>query len=287
MKLSDYVAYFLSKQGIRHVFAVSGGASLHLIHSLESTPGITFVCPQHEQAGAMAADGYSRVTRNLGAAIATSGPGATNMITGICCAYYDSVPVIYITGQVSVFRLKGDTGVRQIGFQETDIVEICKSITKYSVQVDNPLRIRYELEKACYLAKSGRPGPVLLDIPDNIQREQIEPDALESFTPGRQEQKAVSLSKEVDQCIELLKNAQRPVIILGWGIRLAGAEGEVKALIHTLEFPIATTWAVADLLPSDHRLLIGTFGTHGTRYANFAVQNSDLILAIGRPQVAR
>ena len=281
MKLSDYVAYFLSKQGIRHVFAVSGGASLHLIHSLESTPGITFVCPQHEQAGAMAADGYSRVTRNLGAAIATSGPGATNMITGICCAYYDSVPVIYITGQVSVFRLKGDTGVRQIGFQETDIVEICKSITKYSVQVDNPLRIRYELEKACYLAKSGRPGPVLLDIPDNIQREQIEPDALESFTPGRQEQKAVSLSKEVDQCIELLKNAQRPVIILGWGIRLAGAEGEVKALIHTLEFPIATTWAVADLLPSDHRLLIGTFGTHGTRYANFAVQNSDLILAIG------
>src|SRR3990170_3670109 len=158
MKLSDYVAYFLSKQGIRHVFAVSGGASLHLIHSLESTPGITFVCPQHEQAGAMAADGYSRVTRNLGAAVATSGPGATNMITGACCAYYDSVPVIYITGQVSTFRLKRDTGVRQMGFQETDVVEMYRPITKYAVMIEDPQRIRYELEKATYIARSGRPG---------------------------------------------------------------------------------------------------------------------------------
>ncbi|MDD5687479.1 MAG: thiamine pyrophosphate-binding protein [Elusimicrobia bacterium] len=279
MKLSDYIIDFLVKKGIRHVFVVSGGASLHLIHSIEKTPGITFICPQHEQAGAMAADGYARVTRNLGAAVTTSGPGATNLITGICCAYYDSVPVIYITGQVSTFRSKEGTGVRQIGFQETDIVNICKPITKYSVQINDPKKIGYEIEKACFLAKSGRPGPVLIDIPDNIQREQINPDTLEHFVPEQQELKIKD--KTLNTCIELIKNAKRPILILGWGVRFAKTDAEVLKMIKTLGFPVAPTWAVADILPADNPLLIGTFGTHGTRYANFAVQNADLILAIG------
>ncbi|MGH7192030.1 MAG: thiamine pyrophosphate-binding protein, partial [Candidatus Saccharimonadales bacterium] len=143
MKLSDYVAKFVARQGVRHVFAVSGGASLHLIHSVADTPGLDFICPMHEQAGAMAADAYARVTGNLGAAIATSGPGATNLLTGVCCAYYDSVPVLFITGQVSTFRAKGDTGVRQIGFQETDTVEVFRPVTKYACRVDRPERIRY------------------------------------------------------------------------------------------------------------------------------------------------
>ncbi len=281
MKLSDYVADFLKKQGIRHVFAVSGGASLHLIHSVDSTPGIDFVCPQHEQAGAMAADAYSRVTGNLGAAIATSGPGATNMVTGICCSYYDSVPVIYVTGQVSTFRMKSDTGVRQIGFQETDAVDICKSVTKYAVQVQHPQRIRYELEKACYLAKSGRPGPVLVDIPDNIQREQINLETLEPFVPENQIYDLDRLDEEIDQCIQFIKTAKRPIIILGWGVRLAKAEDEVVEFVNQLGFPVVSTWGVADLLPSVHPLAVGTFGTHGTRYANFAVQNADLVLSIG------
>ena len=280
-KLSDYVASFLVSQRVGHVFAISGGASLHLIHSIAETTGIDFVCPQHEQAGAMAADAYSRVTGNIGVAIGTSGPGATNMLTGVCCAYYDSIPTLFITGQVSTFRLKGNTGVRQIGFQETDVVDIFKPVTKYSVLIDNPRNIRYELEKACYLARSGRPGPVHVDIPDNIQREYVNADALESYIPEPLPADSSHLNIEIEQCVKLIQKSRRPVIILGWGVHLAKAEKEAIAFVEKLGFPVTPTWAAADILPSDHPQFVGTFGTHGTRYANLAVQNADLILAIG------
>lgn len=138
MKLSDYIANFLAKQGIKHVFAITGGASAHLIDSIAKTRGIEYICPQHEQAGAMAADAYARVTGHLGVAIATSGPGATNMLTGVCCSFYDSVPTLYITGQVSTFRSKGNMGIRQLGFQETDTVQMFKPVTKYAVKIDDP-----------------------------------------------------------------------------------------------------------------------------------------------------
>ena len=281
MKLSDYIADFLAKKGIRHVFAITGGASVHLIQSIADTPGITFVCPQHEQGGAMAADAYARVTGRPGVAIATSGPGATNMITGICCAYYDSVPVIYITGQVSTFRLRGKSGVRQLGFQETDTVDICKPVTKYAARVDDPAKIRYELEKAFFIATSERPGPVLLDIPDNVQRMEIEPDSLESFVSEENILESFDIDHQIDECIHLINMSQRPILILGWGIRLAKAEEEVRELIDILKFPVAPTWAMIDFLPSDNPLLVGSFGTHGTRYGNFAVQNADLIFSIG------
>ena len=281
MKLSDYVASFLVAQGIRHVFVVSGGASLHLIHSVAKTPNIDFVCSQHEQAGAMAVDAYARVTGNMGAAIVTSGPGATNLLTGVCCAYYDSVPALYITGQVATFRMKGNTGVRQIGFQETDTINIFKSVTKYAVLVDDPQLIRFELEKACHIAKSGRPGPVLVDIPDNVQREEIDPDQLRAYVPEVMDPEPRNIDREAGQFVELLKESRRPVMVLGWGIRLAGAEREALALVEKLGIPVVLTWAVADLMRSDHSLRIGTFGTHGTRYANFAVQNADLVVAVG------
>lgn len=281
MKLSDYIARFLAQEGIRHVFAFSGGASLHLIQSVADTPGITFICPQHEQAGAMAADAYSRVTGNLGAAIVTSGPGVTNMITGVCCAYYDSIPVIYIAGQVATFRMKGSSGVRQFGFQETDTTEIYRPITKYAVLVRDPARIRYELEKAVYIAKSARPGPVLLDIPDNIQREEVNPDELEGFCARPESKDLKAMHHQIDWCLELLRGAKRPVVILGSGIRLAKAEKEAKGFVESLGFPICPTWAMLDMFPSDHSLLVGPFGTHGTRYGNLSVQNSDVVLAIG------
>lgn len=283
-KLSDYVADFLARQGIRHVFAVSGGASLHLIHSVAAHPGIEFICPQHEQAGAMAADAYARVTRGLGAAMATSGPGATNMVTGICCAYYDSVPVIYVTGQVATFRFKGKTGVRQMGFQETDIVEMCRPITKYAVLVDDPARIRYELEKAVWIARNGRPGPVLVDIPDNLQREQIEPGVLESFVPSEaagMQRDGANLSAAAEKCLALLEAARRPIAIFGWGIRLAGADEEAHHFVESLGIPVVPTWGMLDFLPADHPQLVGPFGTHGSRYGNFAVQNADLVIAVG------
>jgi len=281
MKLSDYIADFLKNQGIRHVFTITGGASAHLIDSIAKTEGIDYICPQHEQAGAMAADAYSRVTGNLGAAIATSGPGATNMLTGVCCAYYDSVPVIYITGQVSTLKLKGDSGIRQLGFQESDIIDIFKPVTKYAVLVKDPLRIRYELEKAAYIARSGRLGPVLVDIPDNLQREDIDPEQLEPFIPEEGEAKTEDPDAKVMRSIELINRAERPVLLLGWGIKLAKAEEEARVLIERLGFPVLCTWAMMDLLPSDHPLSAGSFGSHGTRHANFAVQNADLILSIG------
>ncbi len=185
IKLSDYVADFLARQGIRHVFVISGGASIHLLHSVATHPKMTHVCPHHEQAAAMAADAYARVTGGLGCAMATSGPGATNMITGIAGAWFDSVPTLYITGQVTTFRMKGETGVRQLGFQETEIIPMVKPITKYAVQVREASRIRYELEKAVHIATTGRPGPVVIDIPDDLQREFVDGDALEGFIPER------------------------------------------------------------------------------------------------------
>lgn len=285
MKLSDFVADFLARQGIRHVFAISGGASLHLIHSIAEHPDIEHVCPQHEQAGAMAADGYARATGNMGAAIATSGPGATNLITGICCSYYDSVPTIFITGQVTTFRFKGDTGVRQYGFQETDIVEMCRPVTKYVTVIKDPKMVRYELEKACYIARTGRPGPVLVDIPDNVQREQIQVETLEGYTPEPEIASGAAaagrMRSDVERCLMHLYKARRPVLIVGWGVRLAKADVVARELIEKLGFPVVPTWGMVDFLPHDHPQLVGSFGTHGTRYGNFTVQNADLILAIG------
>lgn len=280
MKLSHVVAQFLAEQGIRHVFAISGGASLHLIHSIAETEGTNYVCPQHEQAGAYAADAYARVTGDMGCAVATSGPGATNLITGICSSFYDSVPVLYLTGQVATFRAKGDTGVRQIGFQETEIVDICRTITKYAVLVKDPYRVRYELQKAVAIAKAGRPGPVLVDIPDDLQRMDIDPDKLIEYLPESVAASTIAATT-LDACIEAVKVARRPVLIYGWGIHLAGAEATALELARLLNIPVAMTWAARDLMPENDPLAIGGFGTHGTRFANFAVQNADLIISVG------
>lgn len=277
MKLSDYVASFLAEQGVRHVFLITGGAAIHLVDSIGRNPDIDYICVQHEQAGAMAAEAYSRVTQNLGVALATSGPGATNLVTGVCCAYFDSIPTLFITGQVPRSQLKRDYSVRQLGFQETDIVSMFKSITKSAVLVDNPGKIRYFLEQAVHLAKSGRPGPVLVDIPDDIQRAEVEPAQLEPFIPEEEAKKDVP----VDDVIELLQQSKRPVVILGGGVKLAKAQNSAREFVEKLKFPVALTWAGMDLFPSNHPLVIGGFGVSSPRSGNFAVQNSDLILAIG------
>jgi len=281
MKVSDYVVEVLVREGIRHVFAIAGGASLHLIDSIAKHPNITYICPQHEQFGAMAADAYARATGRLGAALSTSGPGATNMITGVCCAYTDSIPVLYLTGQVATFRMKRDTGVRQLGFQETDTVPLFQLMTKYAVLVDDPSRIRYELEKACWIAQAGRPGPVLVDIPDDVQRHEINPDTLEDFSPSPELKDLGRLAEQIAQCRRLMERARRPVVILGWGVRLARADEEARRFIERLGFPVVLTWAMMDFLPATHPLFVGGIGTHGTRYGNFTVQNADLVLAIG------
>lgn len=280
VKLSDYVVEFLAKKGVRHVFIVAGGASIHILHSLDSNTDIMPVCTHHEQAGAMAADAYARVTGNVGCAVATSGPGATNMITGIAGAWFDSIPVIYITGQVTSFRLKGDSGVRQFGFQETDIIPMVAPITKYCVQIHDPSEIRYELEKAFQIATTGRPGPILIDIPDDFQRSLIETNELDGYSAVRSPPLEPS-KEQIEKLFSLLENAKRPTLIFGHGVRIAHAEDKAVSLIERLGIPVLTSWGAKDLLPADHPLNAGVFGTHGTRAGNFTVQNSDLVITIG------
>jgi acetolactate synthase I/II/III large subunit len=282
IKVSDYIAEFIAGLGIRHVFAITGGASIHMIHSIAQRSDVAFVCPHHEQAGAMAADAYARISGGLGCAVATSGPGATNMITGIAGAWFDSVPVLYLTGQVARFRFKGDTGVRQMGFQETDIINMVGPITKYVAQVMRAEDLRYELEKAVHIARSGRPGPVLVDIPDDLQREMIDPAILRPYVPAAElNTKPGPSASQIARVRDLLRSAKRPVLVLGFGVRLGGGHSLALQLIERLGIPVCPSWAAADMITGDHPLLAGTFGTHGSRAGNFTIQNADLVLSIG------
>ena len=283
IKLSEFVAQYLVDIGVDAVFAVSGGASLHLIHAIGDNPNIKFITPHHEQAAAMAADGYARTKKNtVGVAIATSGPGATNLITGMCCSYYDSVPVLFLTGQVSTFRMVGETGVRQIGFQETPIVEICKSITKYAVTISNPQKILFELQKAVHFAKSGRPGPVLIDIPDDLQRTIIDTkDLVEFIPPQLKKENAEARDRQTKNILDLILAAQKPILVGGWGLHLSGEEKRFLEFAETLNIPIVLTWGGADLVNYKHALYVGTFGSHGMRSANFTIQNADLVISLG------
>ncbi len=282
IKLSDYVANYIYEKNIKSVFAISGGASLHLIHSITDHPQLNCVCTHHEQAAAIAADGYSRTTGSPAVAITTSGPGATNAITGICCSFYDSVPLIMITGQVSTFRMTGAIGVRQIGFQETPIVDIVKPVVKYSFQISDPYEIKYQLNRAFDIAISGRPGPVLIDIPDNLQRELLNLEKLNKYKVYSKKEKVFSIKESVfKKLFNYIRGAQRPIIIAGWGIHLSKTKDEFISFAESLGIPIALTWGASDIIPSSHPLNVGTFGTHGKRHANFAVQNSDLIISLG------
>lgn len=285
MKLSDYIARYLASLAIKKVFVVTGGAVAHMIDSVAARRDIDYICMQHEQSTAMAADAYSRVSGKIGATLSTSGPGATNLFTGICTAYYDSVPALFLTGQVATFRLSKDLKVRQLGFQETNIVDMAKHITKYSILLKDPDMIRYELEKAVYISQTGRPGPVLIDVPDDLQRMEIDPTNLKGFSPGRATTKNEisdsELESKIEQTIKFLSRANRPVMVLGGAIRLAHCEKLALKLVEKLNIPVLVTWAAKDLITYDNPLLAGTFGLTGTRHGNFAVQNSDLVLSIG------
>lgn len=283
IKLSDYVAQFLRDNVAKHVFAITGGASLHLMHSVDECDGIELICTQHEQGASMAADGYARESNSMGVSIATSGPGATNLLTGVCCSFYDSIPTLHLTGQVATFRQRGNLGIRQLGFQETETVDIFRSVTKYANILKSSEDIRYELEKCVYIANQGRPGPVLLDIPDDLQRSYIEENKLRPFISIENSlNKSLQCSKDLLlEIVKIIENAERPILILGWGLVLSKGNLDIISFINWLGIPVLVSWGVNHLMPDNHPLKIGTFGTHGTRYGNFSVQNSDLILSIG------
>ena len=281
MKLSDYVINFLASQGVTRVFGMSGGAAVHLFDSAHRHPNLGIVCSQHEQSAAMSADGYARITGKMGVAITTSGPGATNLLTGTCCSFFNSIPTLMITGQVATHRLKGERAIRQMGFQETDVLSIFGSVTKYAAQVRDPRHIRRHLEEAWYWAFEGRPGSVLIDLPDDLQRADIEPEALEGFTPPAREDRRAELEAGLAALMELTAAAQRPVLILGGGLNTPRLGPELSELIAALGFPVAQTWAALDLIPASHPLRIGPFGVYGPRLGNFTVQNADLLVCLG------
>jgi acetolactate synthase I/II/III large subunit len=283
MKVSDYIIQFITKLGVGHIFTVAGAGNVHLLDSMRRNEQIEYICNHHEQACAMAMYAYSRVTENFGVCIVTTGPGATNAITGVCSAWVDSIPGLIISGQVKTSDTIRDTGVRQFGIQEINIVEMVTPITKYAVMVRDPQMIRYELEKAVYLAREGRPGPSWLDIPLNVQAAQVDPDKLTSFPvpPTLSEERKARLREQAQKVIQLINASERPIILAGHGIRLANALPEYAALINKLQIPVLTTWNAIDLMPSDHELYVGRPGIYGQRGANFAIQNSDFFLSIG------
>lgn len=273
------IAMFLRDQGAGSAFVVAGGASLHLIHAFATTQGCQYLPVHHEQSAAMAADGFTRSSGRLGIAIATSGPGATNLITGIAGCFYDSIPAIFLTGQVSTTRMVGSTGVRQVGFQETPIVEMVAPVTKGAFSVHDKAHIRQIVEEAVWLATEGRPGPVLIDIPDDIQRQEIEWEQLTGFSAPSCRRAEVPV--EFARVQEWVTRAQRPVIVAGAGIVMSGAETSFLNFAEKWGAPVVLTWAVPHLLPQGSPQRMGVFGTHGNRHANLIVQNADLVLSIG------
>jgi acetolactate synthase I/II/III large subunit len=283
IKLSDYVLQFLAEREVKHVFLLTGGMAMHLNDSLGNRSDIEYICNLHEQASAIGAEAYAKYDNRLGVVMVTGGPGATNTITGVAGAWLDSTPMLFLSGQVKRADLKGDSGLRNRGVQEVDIVEMVSSITKYAVTVTDPNTIRYHLEKAIYLAQSGRPGPTWLDIPLDVQATQIDTDLLAAFDEQSDAESIASsaLQAAVGQAIELLKQAQRPFILLGNGIRLSSAMPQMRQLIETLNIPFGLTWPAMDFFPDDYPNLVGRPGPMAPRGANFALQNCDFLLTIG------
>jgi acetolactate synthase I/II/III large subunit len=282
IKLSDFVAQFIADLGVKHVFSVPGGGAMHLNDSFGYNKDIQFISNHHEQASAMAAETYAKISNNIGVALVTTGPGSTNAVTGVAGAWLDSTPCLFISGQVKRSDMIGNLGVRQNGVQEIDIVSIVKPITKYAITIMDPNTIRYHLEKAVFISKTKRPGPVWIDIPLDVQASIIDTDELLKFNCDNEEGISISvLSSAVSNTINLLNKSDRPVLFIGNGTRLAGAVNEIKQLIYILNIPILLTWPALDMLPDSHELLIGRPGPVAPRGANFTLQNSDFFLSIG------
>ena len=282
MKLTDYIVQFFEQRGLKDVFMLSGGGCMHLINSFGSSDKITYWCLHHEQSVSMATEAYARMKNDLGVAVVTCGPGSTNTITGVLGAYQDSVPCVFISGQAkrkNTVRLSGIEGLRQFGQQEVDIIPIVKPITKYAVMIDKPEDIRYHLEKACYLATEGRPGPVWIDVPLDVQNSQVDEASLHGFEPEKKVTK--DISGDVAEVVKMLQNAQRPVIVAGHGVRIAQACEALQQLVERYDIPVVNSFLGVDVLPSEHKCNIGRIGIKGTRAGNFAMQNADLLLVVG------
>ena len=280
MKVTTYIARFLKDKGIDTVFELQGGMITRIIDAIHHDGGIKIVSMHHEQAAAMAADAYGRITNKPGIALATSGPGATNLLTGIGNCYFDSVPAIFITGQVNIDEQKGDLSTRQIGFQETDIVSMAMPVTKAAYAIKTANEIPQVFDEAYHTALSGRPGPVLIDIPMNIQNEEIEflePKVFDSC----QEFDSTLLQTFIQDYFIALRSSKRPLILVGRGIRSSGTVKQFLGFLQKYQVPVVTSLLGLDVLHYQHPQRIGFIGTYGNRWANYALGSCDLLLVLG------
>ncbi|GAB6052326.1 biosynthetic-type acetolactate synthase large subunit [Magnetospira thiophila] len=282
MKGAEYIAQFLVDRGIDDIYLLTGGAATFLVDALARNPGVTYKCFQHEQGAAMAGDAVWRVSGKVGGVMATSGPGATNLVTGICCNWFDSIPCLYVTGQVNLKHAEvfEGTKVRQFGFQEADIVEMVKPVTKYARQVTTAEELKQALIEAYNAAITGRMGPALIDVPMDLQQAEVgdeilyTPPVIESTPPAVIEQGVSDLSA-------LLAKAERPVILFGAGIGLAGAESDVQAWLEKTQLPTVASWSGSCYLQQDLKSYLGCIGVYGNRGANYVLQNCDTLIVIG------
>jgi acetolactate synthase-1/2/3 large subunit len=278
IKTSDFIADFLVKKKITQIFGVTGGGAMHLNNSFGINKSINFIYTHHEQSASMAADAYFREKRIPAAVNVTSGPGGTNAITGVIGAWIDSIPMLVISGQVPTNQLINKTKTRQIGVQEANIIEIVKSFTKYSVLIKDSKNIKYEMEKCHHLMLEGRPGPVWIDIPLDVQSKLINIKTLKSFKPNY---KIFSFDKKFKIFFNLINKSKKPLIIIGNGIHISNAKKKFLTILKKLQFPVISSWNASDIINSDDELYIGRMGIFGDRASNFAAQNSDLMIILG------
>jgi len=286
IKLSDYVFKYLADYGVRHVFMLTGGGAMHLNDSVGREKRIQYICNHHEQACAIAAEGYARLLGKTGVVCVTTGPGGTNAITGVLGQWLDSVPTLYLSGQVRYDTTVASTGLplRQLGDQEINIVDIVRPITKYAVMVTEPESIRFHLEKALHFATSGRPGPVWLDIPLNVQAAVINEEILDGYSVESESCRMFdnqSIDDSAAFVLDKIRHSERPVILAGAGIRIGGAYCIFHEVIEKIGVPVLTAWDAIDLMHDDHPLYFGRPGTLGQRGANFIFQNADLLISLG------
>lgn len=285
IRVADYIADTLVKSGIEHVFTITGGGAMHLNDGLGHKEGLQCIYNHHEQACAMAAESYARITNKIAAVCVTTGPGGTNAITGVLGGWLDSIPMLILSGQVRYDTTARSTGlgVRAIGDQEFDITRAVGCMTKYAEMVIKPEQIRYCLERALYLAQNGRPGPCWLDIPLNVQGAYVETDELQPYDPSEDvlEQIPKVTDAQAREIIQKIKTADRPVLNAGNGIRIAGAGDLLLRVVEKLQIPVVTGWNSIDLIYDEHPLYVGRAGIMGDRPGNWAVQNSDLLLSVG------
>jgi acetolactate synthase I/II/III large subunit len=283
IRVADFIASYLVELGITDVFLVSGGGMMYLLDGLECNEDINFICAHNEAAAAVMAEGYSRVNNNLGVLYVTTGPGATNAITGAVDAWVDSIPILVISGQAkrsqNVYN-SGIDGLRSLGGQEVNILPIVESFTKYSAMVDDPEKIKYHLDRAVYEAKNGRPGPSWLDIPLDVQSAMVNEANLESFIPKTTPTDHI-IETQLKETLKLLKESKRPVIIVGNGVRLSGAEEDFLKLIEETKIPVVASKLGQDIIDNNSPYYAGFGGTKGTRAGNLAMQNADLIVSLG------